>query len=508
MTPDPYPDEMPSSAVQGCVARGNGWRARLWKIKWWLLLGIVGTALGWAGGARNEGSVQPRWVHGPGGEESWPGFAACARFSPDGALVVGGQDESPGPAGGARVVKYDFASGRILWVWTLPDRSKDDRWVSSLAFDGEGHLAAAVNDGSGGPNPRPSVVGLDPRTGRERWTWAVPGPAQDRFLAVELVDGYRPGFLVHITERGAGNSVRLQTVRLSGTTGEPLWRHIETLHRDWQDHYAPTFALPDGGAVTMQRHAAANGPPQLQLCRVAGADGKVVWTRDVTGPAGWFVQTELVVPGPGETLLIAVGFSNQQRRTHLQFSRWSLATGEPLWERIPIVAHASTEHLRAMAVTREGEVRIAGVRWDEHEQFSLRDFIRYRFDRQLATTLVHEQTATLRCFDLASGNDRTTRELSPPGLPLQSEVNPTWVGSDRLMVAGVRAKEEAARELLVTDYRVPGGGRIKPSGRMVFPSGGGSLGELRDVCSGLPGQRAVVGRWTHADQSNWWIAAW
>jgi outer membrane protein assembly factor BamB len=139
------------------------------------------------------------------------------------------------------------------------------------------------------------IVRLDPASGAEIWSWALPGPTQLNGESVQL----------HVTPRGVlvliPTNIGPQLQHLDAATGKPLWER-EVIFTTAGEVVRATERLDlsawsvDGKAVYLVRE-------QVLQARSL-ADGKVLWEQTLAGPRGLW-RTNLTPTGArGSVLLV------------------------------------------------------------------------------------------------------------------------------------------------------------------------------------------------------------
>uniref|UniRef100_A0AAU2JRT5 PQQ-like beta-propeller repeat protein n=1 Tax=Streptomyces sp. NBC_00049 TaxID=2903617 RepID=A0AAU2JRT5_9ACTN len=268
---------------------------------------------------------------GAGGDVT---FCAVSRTIPNEIGLVAASRTPDGC--GARVLAVDLKDGRKLWAKDLPvapGRDEDEVPVAAV-----GGTAVAVTDGS--------LLGLDLRTGDERWR--VPVPPGCRVRALDAAADR----VLYVEDCPGGGSVRL--IALDARTGTPAWQSpLRTAGPSAEVRMlsAQPIVLRAGGSVLLfddagrERGAVPVAGPQEDLTAEPGPvvvkgdllitlvkgkvpgvsaysvlDGKRVWHAALDGAT---VLGLVQGRGPGEVDVV----TSTAVRTHL----WHLdgATGRP-----------------------------------------------------------------------------------------------------------------------------------------------------------------------------------
>jgi len=288
---------------------------------------------------RDGATGAPAW-----GPITFDGVAASASLlwdvtaSPDGNAIVTG--EVLGPEGNSvwATLKYDRATGSVLWgpayfpTGNFP--LADSPW--RVQTDAAGDVLVG-----GGTEGGMSVVKYSGATGAQLWAATV---APEGFATGFALD---PDGNAVITGYGNGSADVAVTTKLAGTDGATLWGPVT--YDSGSGTYPDFVATDPSGDVIVAGHSAGVGPPGFVI-KYAAADGAVSW-----GPVAQDdLPTWIAVDASGDVFRE----SYSAITSGIVTTKFSGATGAVLWG--PITMGQSTGTGVALALDAAGDVFVTG----------------------------------------------------------------------------------------------------------------------------------------------------
>jgi hypothetical protein len=282
----------------------------------------------------------------------------------DGSVFFAGIQPLQGPWA-TTVVKLSGSHGHELWRAVV-----DAHRLGSLVADEAGDvvLAAASTTDVEAPRSASLIVKFSGTGGAE--LWRVPGPGDPPAPAIDTA-----GDVLATGQFADGTELRSGALKIDGASGAERWRTL------LGDGIAVAVTADRAGDVLTVRsiypmdphHGTAAG--ELVVSKLVGATGEVVWEQRVTEGCG---AADLATDAAGDVFIAAC--PTAEARSEMRFATIKLAgaDGAVLWQReIGGTAAADGSGVSSLAVDANGHVTVAGalatvktaldfavVRWD------------------------------------------------------------------------------------------------------------------------------------------------
>jgi hypothetical protein len=274
------------------------------------------------------------------------------------------------------VVKLAGGTGAELWR-----QDTNDGFAFALALYPGGDVIAAGRDGAGFAF---AVTRLTGATGAEAWRTVLDDSG---FASDVAIDGAGDVLAAGTVDSGSG--VRdLFVVKLSGGTGTELWRRSFSGTDPSFQTMAEAVAVDAAGDVFVAGHLTnRNTEDDWLVVKLAGATGADLWSREVSGTAGFSFDraTSLALDSAGDA--IVAGFVDSGSTNHdFTVLRLAGASGAELWRQSIDGSDsgdgsADTDEALAVAVTAADYVVAAGFTQNERSSIDdTRDFAVVRLD--------------------------------------------------------------------------------------------------------------------------------
>jgi cysteine-rich repeat protein len=276
----------------------------------------------------------------------YEGVGAIAVAGAD-LLVGGGLQTAPsvsGMGGSFAVLRLASSDGDELWRYELSDPADVGGYVVAMAVDGNGDVVAAGYTGGvagAGNGGQLAVAKLSGTTGNEIWRRAIGSPgSQANTVAItasgDVVVGGRnePGALFYVT-------------KLAGSTGATVWQYSRPgLQVGSYSEYASSLALDTSGDVVAAGRlgTATFEAPPLFVAKLSAADGSELWHHETPGDPTPFPGTPYYGAQANALVLLPSGDAIVSGSLHATFGsryvvqRLAGSDGHEMWRSEPNAA--------------------------------------------------------------------------------------------------------------------------------------------------------------------------
>lgn len=214
--------------------------------------------------------------------------ATSVAIDATGDVLVAGTTENPMSGRDFTVSKLARDDGKELWRAVLRGsfpQSVDES--TAIAVNGEGNLVAAgfidgrTVGGTGATDTDFLVVMLDGGSGEERWRQVITGTDENSTDVARAVSIDTAGDVIAAgsTEEDRDVNLRFAVFKLSGVTGEEIWRHAQGTSFS----QALDVAVDSMGDVFASGILSSWTGTDFTIMKLAGGGGEELWRRDVTG---------------------------------------------------------------------------------------------------------------------------------------------------------------------------------------------------------------------------------
>jgi len=235
-------------------------------------------------------------------------FASAVAVDGAGNVVAAGVTRNAGTGADFTVIKFDGASGAVLWSQAIDGTANGFDFASAVAVDGAGNVVAAGSTQNTGTSLDFTVIKFDGASGAVLWSQAINGTA----------NGFGEAFAVAVD--GAGNVVAagrttntgtfedFTVIKFDGTSGTELWRQVIDGTANSLD-FAFAVAVDGAGDVVAAGRTTNTGTfEDFTVIKFDGASGAVLWSQTINGTANSSDEASAVaVDGAGN--VVAAGFT-------------------------------------------------------------------------------------------------------------------------------------------------------------------------------------------------------
>ncbi|MGW0034958.1 outer membrane protein assembly factor BamB family protein [Streptomyces sp. NPDC003314] len=288
---------------------------------------------------------------GQDGKKLWefvpPGRARICGSAPradEGVLLVaygtesgatGGGSGKPAPPGKGKgcssVVAFDVKDGRELW--SVPRTVSDGRFSGNGFLEARGGLALIHHERTDQeartPGGNRSLRALDLRTGKARWTAAVPGACEveDMFVGKEQVHAVLACGGEDTDDSGydSGEDVEMTAAAFDRGTGALKWNVPIDARRPLTTDSTVFIESADPLVLRAVRSSSGNSGEMTGTFVSFGQDGRIRSGIELSGDYGQIASAEVV----GERMY-ALAWTYYKGR-HYRLIAFDLKTGEEVW---------------------------------------------------------------------------------------------------------------------------------------------------------------------------------
>ena len=249
------------------------------------------------------------------GAELWrqdanPGFAVALALDPGGNVIAGGTDN-----GHFAVTRLAGATGIEAWRTVLGDFG----FATDVAIDGVGDVLAAGTVDSGSGVRDLFVVKLAGGLGGELWQRSFPGtdPSFQTTAEAVAVDAAGDVFVAgHLTNRNTEDDWLV--VKLDGATGADLWSREVSGTAGFSFDRATSLMLNSAGdAIVAGFVDSGSTNHDFTVLRLAGATGAELWRQSIdgsdSGDGSADTDEALAVAVTAADDVVAAGFTQNER---------------------------------------------------------------------------------------------------------------------------------------------------------------------------------------------------
>ncbi len=298
-------------------------------------------------------------------ERDW----ACVRLDPSTGAIVWREDVDGGApsaidlplratAEGEDLLVSGFFDSR-MGVVRLAGATGDEQWRRILAGTiGTGQSVGVAADGAGGlyvtgfaddATHHFTLAKLDIATGDELWRG---GATEGRLIDVVVVGG-EP---IAVGETGYGGG-DWKLLRADATTGTTEWTHLFATIGGGTNDFANAVAYDASGDVVVAAEIDQAEPQsRFAVMKRRGADGTLLWRRDIAGAPGTWGAKDVRIDPAGQVVAAgSLGAPNGETRASAM--RLDAATGATLWA---TTSSGPYETFGRLAFDPAGDVLLAG----------------------------------------------------------------------------------------------------------------------------------------------------
>ncbi len=216
----------------------------------------------------------------------------------DGDPVVTGRMNITGRGDEFETIRFDNATGEIVWESRDGGAARLDDRALSVAIGEDGHpvVAGIVQNADGSASLL--AVKYDGETGGVIWSRLLPGLVNDQSGDVWVA--LLPGGDAVVAGKAWGGSTSYDVLlaRLNGGDGTTVWS-TQWSNGTAMDDPADLIVTADGDPLVVGGTAG-----DFMVARFAAADGALVWLATYDGPPGWYDMAARAALGDGGEILV------------------------------------------------------------------------------------------------------------------------------------------------------------------------------------------------------------
>jgi len=261
--------------------------------------------------------------------------------------------------------KLSGASGALLWRQEINGPAGLFDQANAVAIDTAGDAIVAGFFGTG-VTPDFDVAGdftvvkLSGGNGTELWRRVSKGTAAGLKSEAKAVKVDTKGDVVAAGSIPNANSdLDFTVVKLSGASGEVLWRHEFHDSHGLPDAANAVMVDPKGDIVAAGSTVSATGDLDFTVVKLSGANGTVLWRQGLT-PNG-FGEARAVTGDPRGDVIAAGFIVNATSNFDLAVAKLSGANGTVLWRQELNGPANDFDTAEAAIVDAAGDVMVAGT---------------------------------------------------------------------------------------------------------------------------------------------------
>lgn len=265
------------------------------------------------------------------------GFAVNVDTS--GNVLVSGRSAEPVVGSQIRTVKYNGASGSVMWN-TLQSAlgaatiAPGTLAYKPLKFDTNGDVIATGRsvEGASGFNMR--TAKFNGTTGAPIWNVTYNGTEQSAAVAADAgnavaVDASGDVFVTGISSE-TGILTNMRTIKYSGANGAELWNIVYANASNLAGRGNAIAVDTSGNVFVAGGTTELFGQENMRTIKYNGANGSVLWNAVFTGTsAGPNAANAIIVDGIGNVII--TGQSNDSVNNNMHTIKYNGATGAVLW---------------------------------------------------------------------------------------------------------------------------------------------------------------------------------
>jgi len=268
-----------------------------------------------------------------------------------------------------RTVKYDGATGAVLWSATFNGPVSSGDAGNAIAIDGAGHVIVTGTSIETSQLSSIRTIKYHGVTGAELWSVAYNGSATGSNVGHALaLDAAGNGVVTgYSTDTGQGENIR--TIKYNSVDGALLWTSAFNGSSTGNNDRGYSVAVDAGGNVAVSGKSIETGvADNIRTILYNGVTGAQIWSADYNGSANFADSGAAVAFDSGGNVLVS-GFSTDTvGGANMRTLKYS-AAGALLWaaKENPVTAKIEAGGVRAMAVDTAGNVAVTGSLRDDND---------------------------------------------------------------------------------------------------------------------------------------------
>jgi len=314
----------------------------------WVETGVVSV---WSSGRRYILETAQSWVVAIGGmnEDVYRGAVAL----PEGDVVTVGHQASDAQGSSDAFISRWSRGGVHRWSRALGG-SGEDRYLSVAALL-EGDVVAVGHQASDSQGGTDALISRWTIEGVHLWSYSLGGLSEDAYHAVTTLP---TGDLVAVGYQ-TSDTVGVDAALISRWTAEGVhvWSH--SLKAAYKDHYLSVTVLLTGDLIAVGYRLTGPQGSSVVIVSRWTADGVLVWTRSLSGTSGGYRYTSVTTLPTGDLVAVGDRSSSEVGASDALISRWT-ADGVLVWSRT-VQGNADDLYL-SVSTLISGEVIAVGRR--------------------------------------------------------------------------------------------------------------------------------------------------
>jgi uncharacterized delta-60 repeat protein len=279
------------------------------------------------------------------------------------AVDAAGNVVVTGPSAGANgfdfyTVKYNAATGAVLWSDRYDGTGDGDDVPVAVAVDGEGHVIVTGSSFSGTNGLDVQTRKYNGATGGDLWNKRDDGGGNGDDAATAIALDAAGNVIVTGSATVIGNGLDFYTAKYASANGALLWSRRYNGTGDGDD-VAAAVAVDAAGSVVVTGTSRGNGSKDFYTAKYDGVTDTIIWDESYNGPGGGEDEaTAVAVDAAGN--VIVTGVSQNNGNKDLYTVKYAAADGDKLWDNRQNGNGNGDDRANDVAVDADGNVVITG----------------------------------------------------------------------------------------------------------------------------------------------------
>jgi outer membrane protein assembly factor BamB len=269
----------------------------------------------------------------------------------NGDVVAAGRTRNTGSGDDFTVVKFDAASGGVLWRQTINGTANQEDWGRAVTVDANGDVIA------GGYTTNIStdftVVKFTGTRGEEIWRQVISHGVAHTVTADKRGDVVAAG-----TISNAGTGRDFAVVKFNGVAGTELWRQMINGRANRNDSVSAVKVDAKGGVVAVGStwNTPEHAITDFTVVKFDGESGAEMWRKIIPGTSSGSSGGSAVAVN-GELSVLAAGYTVGPDLSVIKFEGVS---GAEVWRQAINGTVNGADFATAVAVDGKGDVVVVG----------------------------------------------------------------------------------------------------------------------------------------------------